>query len=73
MLVEVRICTNSPRPGVQELGEGRLKVRVKAKPVQGKANAEVIELLAEHYRVARQKVRIVLGASSKRKKVEVNL
>ena len=48
-----------------------LKLRVHAPPVDGAANAEVEGFLARHLGVPRASVRIVSGASSRRKRVEI--
>ena len=70
MIIEIRVSTNNPKSGVEEK-DGLLKVRVKAKPIEGKANAEVVELMAKHYKVKESQVRIVAGHSSKKKTLEI--
>lgn len=55
-------------------GEGtqqRLKVRLAAPPVDGKANAELIELVARRFGCAKSAVSIKTGAGSKLKRVTV--
>ena len=47
------------------------KLDLAAPPVEGKANEECIRYLAEWAGVARSQVRIVTGASSRRKVVEI--
>ena len=47
----------------------RLKVRLAAPPVDGKANAALIEFLAEHYGVPKRNVSIEAGLSSRQKRV----
>ena len=51
-------------------GEG-WKVRVAAAPERGRANHELVELLADVLGVPRASVRLVSGAGSRRKVVEV--
>ncbi len=48
-----------------------MKVHLTAPPVEGKANAALIECLAEHFGVKRRQVRIVLGQKSREKVVEI--
>lgn len=48
-----------------------LKVRVRAAPVDGAANAAAIEVIAAALGVPKRAVRIVSGASSRSKTVEV--
>jgi uncharacterized protein len=50
---------------------GRVKVRLAAPPVDGKANAALVEFLAEYYGVPKRNVRIVAGASSRRKRIVI--
>jgi uncharacterized protein len=49
----------------------RLKVRLAAPPVDGKANAALIEFLAEHYGVPRRNVTIEAGHASRQKRVSI--
>ncbi|NVB77609.1 MAG: YggU family protein [Kofleriaceae bacterium] len=63
-----------PRASRAKLGpvhDGRLKVAVTSPPVDGEANAAVIELLAKTLGVARGAVAVIAGASSRRKTVRV--
>ena len=55
------------------LGEtgGEWKIAVTAPPVDGRANAAVIKLLAEWLGVSRSAVQIVKGETSRRKIVEI--
>ena len=48
-----------------------LKIYLTAAPVQGKANKELIKLLAEKLGVSKSKVKIIRGEKSKEKVVEV--
>lgn len=64
-----------PRASRSEIvGEhgGALKVRLAAPPVEGAANEALVELLAGALHVPRRDVRIVSGAASRRKVVEVD-
>lgn len=63
-----------PRASRAKLGpvhDGRLKVAVTAPPVDGEANAAVVELIAKTLGVAKGAVTVVAGASSRRKTVRV--
>jgi len=51
---------------------GRLKVRLAARAVDGKANEALIQFLASHYGVAKRNVRIVSGLKSRQKRVEID-
>jgi len=63
-----------PRASRAKLGpvhDGRLKVAVTAPPVDGEANAAVIELLAKQLGVARGAIEIAAGQTGRRKTVRV--
>ena len=51
--------------------EGTLRVRVKAAPVDGAANAALIQLLAKRLGIAKSKISLVSGATARNKVVEV--
>jgi uncharacterized protein (TIGR00251 family) len=49
----------------------RIKVRLAAGAIDGKANEALVEFLAAHYGVAKRNVRIVSGLKSRRKRVVI--
>lgn len=63
-----------PRASRAKLGpvhDGRLKVAVTSPPVDGEANAAVIELVAKTLGVAKSAVEVVAGQTSRRKTIRV--
>jgi uncharacterized protein (TIGR00251 family) len=74
---EVLVCRLrvTPRAGGRSAFAGlygdRLKVRVGAPPVDGKANAELLAFLAGAFGVPRQRVRLISGASGRDKTVAI--
>lgn len=46
-------------------------VSVKERPVEGRANEAITKLLAQHFEVPRSQVRLVSGATSKRKVFDI--
>jgi uncharacterized protein YggU (UPF0235/DUF167 family) len=53
------------------MADGSLKVAVTAAPEAGRANRAVEELLAEWLGLGRARVRVVAGAASRLKQVEI--
>ena len=51
-------------------GDG-IKVRVKAPPVDGAANEELIRFLAKRFKVPRKAVKLVSGSSSRHKQIAI--
>jgi len=68
--VEVKLRASKSR--VLGIKGERLSVALAAAPVDGAANQELIETLAEHFGVPRRQVRILSGAKSRRKLVELD-
>ncbi len=63
-----------PRASRGKLGpwhDGRLKIAVTSPPVDGEANAAVIELLAKELGVPRGTIAVIVGATSRRKTVRI--
>lgn len=68
MKVEVSAKTHAKLEKV-EYSEGHFKVWTKEPPVDGSA---IIKLLAEYFKVPRSRIRLISGASGKKKWFEIN-
>lgn len=67
----VRVTPRASRDAIEGAYQGALKVRLTAPPVDDRANEALIDLLAERLNVPKSAVRIVAGAKSRTKQVEV--
>ena len=67
----VRVQPRASRSEVCGVHGDALKVRLAAPPVDGAANDALVALLADELDVARRSIRIVSGAASRSKTVEV--
>ena len=72
MIYEVRVIPKAKQHSVTLEGN-KIKVKVHSPPEKGKANDEVIELLAEHFKVKKSKVRILKGETSRDKLIEITI
>lgn len=68
---DVLVQPRASRAKVGPEHDGRLKVAVTAPPVDGEANAAVVELVAKALGVGKRAVEVVAGASSRRKTLRV--
>lgn len=68
----VRVQPRSSRACVDGEHGDAVRVRVHAAPVDGGANADVIEVLADALGVPKRDVRIVSGETARQKVVEVS-
>jgi len=71
MRYSVTVKPNAKEEGVMKKDDGSFLVSVKAPSREGKANARLPKVLAGYFDVAPSCVRIVSGASSRRKIVEI--
>jgi uncharacterized protein (TIGR00251 family) len=71
MRLKVRVIPRAKRAVVEAASDGGLRVRVTQPPEDGRANAAVIELVAQHFGVPKRAVTIVRGTTSRQKVVEI--
>ena len=69
MILELYVQPGAARSEFAGEHGGRLKLRLAAPPVEGKANAALIEFLADYFNVPKRDVRITAGLKSRRKRV----
>ena len=70
-LIEVRVKPHSRTSAFEPAGDGTFVAHVKAAPVEGKANDELIALVARHFGCSRNAVSIKSGAAAKRKLLKI--
>jgi uncharacterized protein (TIGR00251 family) len=68
-VLPLRVQPGARKNGVKGEQAGALKLAVTAPPEDGKANAAVIELLAELLEVKRSQIELISGATSRSKKI----
>lgn len=71
VLIDVRVVPRSGRSGLAGTRDGALLVRLNAAPVEGAANAELVEVIADALGVPKRAVTIVAGERSRTKRVSV--
>lgn len=70
MLLTIKVIPNASKPRVCE-EKDFIKVYVKSPPVEGKANKELIEVLAEHFNIKKNQIEIIRGKKSHKKIVKI--
>lgn len=68
-VLNVKAQPRSSRAGVDGLVGDAVKVRVKCAPVDGKANKELVETLAEAFGLPKTRVVFKSGETSKQKRI----
>jgi uncharacterized protein len=69
--ISVKVIPRSGRQQVAILGPGELKCHLQSPPEDGKANKELIELLAQELAIPKRSVAVVQGFASRNKVVEI--
>lgn len=69
--IRIRVQPRASRTEVAGEYDGALRVRVASPPVDGEANATLIRFLAKRLNVSRSRIRVIGGASSRTKLIEV--
>ena len=69
--LQIKVKPNSRASVLEQAADGTWVARVKAPPVDGKANAELVELVAAHFGCRKSAVVIRSGASGRIKRVRI--
>lgn len=72
MRIVVHAKAKSRQRKIEKVDEGMYRVWVHAAPEKGKANDEILEVIAKYFEVARSRVRIVIGKTAREKLVEID-
>jgi uncharacterized protein YggU (UPF0235/DUF167 family) len=69
--VRVTVRAGARSRGIEQMPDGSLRIKTTVAPEKGRANEDVVDMLADHYKVGKSCVRLVRGASSRRKEFEI--
>ena len=70
MKISVRVIPRAKLNRVEVQPEGTLRVHTTTAPTDGRATADVIKMLAEHYGVPKTSIKLIRGATSRDKVFE---
>jgi len=71
MKIFVKAKANAKKKQVRQVDAMHFVVQVKEAPIQGRANRAIINVLAEYFKIAPSRIKIVSGSSSKQKTFEI--
>lgn len=71
MRIYVKVSPRSSKNEVVKISEGEYKIKITAPPVDGEANAMLIKVLSDYFKVAKSNIIIVGGKSAKIKIVDI--
>jgi uncharacterized protein (TIGR00251 family) len=70
-IIQVKVTARARESSLTQLPDGTWVAKLKSPPVDGKANAELIALVAEHFGSSKSAVSIRAGASGRTKLVRI--
>lgn len=70
MNIEVKVITNAKKRAITR-SDNVITVRVKALPLEGRANDELLDYISDLFNVKRSAIRIVRGEKGKRKVLSI--
>ncbi len=70
MKISVRVIPRAKLNRVEIQPDGSVRVHTTTAPTDGKATADVIKMLAEHYGVPKTSIKLIRGATSRDKVFE---
>jgi uncharacterized protein (TIGR00251 family) len=69
--IDVRVIPRSSKNEIVGVYDGALKVKLRAAPVEGAANAELLKLIADEMDLGRASVELVSGRAGKKKRIRL--
>jgi uncharacterized protein len=70
--LEVYVQPRASKTELAGLHDGRLRIRLAAPPVDGAANAALVAFIAEKLGIAKSRVQVVAGLTSRRKVIRID-
>ena len=71
MYINVKVITNTKQKEFLKLKPLYYKAKLISIPEQGKANSELIDLIAKHFKCAKSEVKIISGHRSREKLLSI--
>ncbi len=71
LVLDVRVQPRAKRDEIEGTYGKKLKIRISAPPIDGRANAHLIKYLAKLFRVPAYMVEIVAGKTSRDKRIRI--
>jgi uncharacterized protein (TIGR00251 family) len=72
MVLQIKVKPNARASSLAQQSDGSWMAQLKSPPVDGKANKELIALVADHFRCRKADVEIKSGASGRMKLVKIS-
>lgn len=71
LIIKVKVNPSSSKNNIDGVYNNTLKISLTAPPVEGKANKKIIAYLAKKFAIAKSKIEIISGKTSKNKLIKI--
>ena len=73
MRVRVKAKPNAKRNKISDLGDNFFEISVKSPPIKGRANKEIVSLLAEYFKINQSQIKMIVGRSARLKLFDLDI
>jgi uncharacterized protein (TIGR00251 family) len=71
MKIKVKVKPNAKQQKIEVIDDDSWLIHLRSAPIEGKANQELIKLLAKHFNVTQGDILIKMGLNSRDKIIEI--
>lgn len=72
LYLNIYVQPRASKPGLANLFDNHLKIKIKSPPIDGAANKELVKFFSALFKVAKSDIDIIFGVSSRRKIIKIN-
>ena len=73
LTLNIKVNPNSSKSEIVKIDENNFRIKVMNPPVKGRANKELVELLADYFKVTKNQIEIKRGLTGSYKIVKIKL
>ncbi|MFH1456743.1 MAG: DUF167 family protein [Patescibacteria group bacterium] len=73
MIIQVKVIPKSSCNSIEKLDDKHYKIKITVVPEKGKANLQVIKLLAEYFKLSKSRIKIIRGTTIPDKFIEIQI
>ena len=70
-VISVKVVPRSSKTAIIPLSQNSYKIKLTSPPVEGSANRQLVEVLAERLAITRQSIEIISGSRSANKRIKI--
>ena len=67
VLIKTKIFPNSKKAEIRKVDKDSFEIKVKAGPILGAVNREVVEMLAIYFKISKSKIQMIRGGRARNK------